>query len=123
MLPEAMKVIGKQLGLNTGALADVLGLTAWDCARFLAGRLCISANDELFERIINLLDIHRALARLVHHDQKALSSWLSTYNERLQVEPLRLMGTPEGSLRVLMFLGTEIERAARASKIIWLQTA
>lgn len=84
------------LGLSSGDLARVLGLSAASVTRMRQGSFLLDRDSKAFELAQLLVRLFRSLDSILGGDMVSLRSWMSSVNTALGHKPLELIRTVRG---------------------------
>jgi transcriptional regulator with XRE-family HTH domain len=98
------------LGINQATLADVLGVSGATASRLASGGYTLQPGRKReWEFALLFVRLYRSLDAIVGSDRDA-QTWLRGPNAALGAEPLGLMRSAEGLVRVLHYLDASRSR-------------
>lgn len=103
-LSKAVVRAAQFLGLSQATLAEVLGVSGATVSRLVAGGYQLQpARRREWEFALLFVRLYRSLLALVGNDGDA-RTWLRSGNQGLGAQPLELIRSAEGLVRVLHYL-------------------
>ena len=110
-LPDPDTVVTKatlraaeMLGLNSAALAEVIGMSESSVSRLKADTKKISVKGKEGELALMLIRIFRSLDPLVGGVQEKRTAWMNSNNKALRGTPSQLIRKVDGLTRTLAYL-------------------
>jgi transcriptional regulator with XRE-family HTH domain len=93
-----------RLGINSKALAGVIGVSEATVSRMRNGKHALEAGGKPFELAVLLVRLYRSLDSLIGGDDIAARAWLSNTNTALGAAPLELIQSVSGLMNVIQYL-------------------
>lgn len=105
VLTKAVTAVTAQLGLKNRELAAMLGMSEANASRLRSGRYeLVRSKQKEWEFAVELVKLHRALLRMFSTPDHNLHTWLTSDNADLEGQPLAIMQTARGMIRVTDYL-------------------
>lgn len=104
VLTKALLRAGGLLGLSSGALARVLGVSEASVSRLVSGVRSIEPASKEGELALLLVRVYRSLDTLVGNDATQRKAWLESPNRALNGRPRELIERADGLVAVLAYL-------------------
>ena len=104
VLTKATVRAAELLGLNSGDLARVIGVSAATVSRYRQAAAGLSPASKSGQLALLLVRVFRSLDPLVGSDDHKRKAWMRSQNQALGGVPAQLILNPEGLARTLAYL-------------------
>ncbi|MFT3778588.1 MAG: DUF2384 domain-containing protein [Ottowia sp.] len=104
VLTKATVRAAELLGLNSGDLARVIGVSAATVSRYRQAAAGLSPTSKSGQLALLLVRVFRSLDPLVGSDDHKRKAWMRSQNQALGGVPAQLILSPEGLARTLAYL-------------------
>jgi transcriptional regulator with XRE-family HTH domain len=104
VLASATLRAAAMLGWTGRELAEVIGSSESTVSRMASGIRDLPPESKPGQMAALVIRAYRSLDALVGNDETRRLRWMSTYNAALGAIPRELMRTPEGLVRVVIYL-------------------
>ena len=104
VLTKATVRAAELLGLNSGDLARVIGVSAATVSRYRQAAAGLSPASKSGQLALLLVRVFRSLYPLVGSDDHKRKAWMRSQNQALGGVPAQLILSPEGLARTLAYL-------------------
>lgn len=104
VLTKATVRAAELLGLNSGDLARVIGVSAATVSRYRQAAAGLSPASKSGQLALLLVRVFRSLDPLVGSDDHKRKAWMRSQNQALGGVPAQLILSPEGLARTLAYL-------------------
>jgi transcriptional regulator with XRE-family HTH domain len=104
LITKAVIRAADKLGVNSKALAAVIGVSEATISRMKNGKHALEAGGKPFELAVLLVRLYRSLDALIGGDDIAASAWLSNANTALGAAPIELIQSVSGLMNVIQYL-------------------
>ena len=104
VLTKAVLRAAGLLGLSSGALARILGVSEASVSRLVSGARQVDPQSKEGELALLLVRVYRSLDALVGTDAAQRKAWMESPNRALNGRPIELIQGAEGLVAVVSYL-------------------